>query len=141
MNQLLISKKGIFSFLVLAVILFNCNYGEAQTPLPEYSSQPSFFSFLKNFIKSLPGAVVNTMKRMVGDCLDVWRNLHESVSNVWHNNILPVLKNKAKEIVETKKPMIKEEFQKEKEEMKEEILNICEGIWQNLKEIIIKKSH
>jgi hypothetical protein len=67
-----------------------------------------------------------------------WKNFHQTISGFWQNNILPIIREKIKEEVEIRKPIIKEEFQKEKEEMTRDIINLYKAIWENLKDIVIE---
>lgn len=135
MNQL-IKKRGLLLLCVLTIGLASCNPVRAQTPVPEFSTQESFFSYLKDFILKLPRAIIEGIKGIGQDLFKGWQSFHTAAAHFWQETLLPAIKNKVKEVVETKKPIIKEEFQKEKEEMKEEIINLYKTIWENLKDIV-----
>ena len=85
----------------------------------------------------LPGIIEKIWKEEV---LPVWQKMYE-----WFNiNIWPKIESwfkkevqlRAKEEIEKRKPIIKEEFKKEKEEMKEEVPEVTKSLWERFKELI-----
>ena len=83
---------------------------------------------IKTGIENLPGMMKETFEERV---LPIWKKMYE-----WfETNIMLKIKVLLEQEIETRKPIIEQEFEKEKQELKEELPEVTKSIWQRLKEL------
>jgi len=133
--------KSLINFLViLSLILPSFSFAQKEVISPPKTLEEAKEIGEKALEVSktkLPGIIEKIWKEEV---LPVWQKMYE-----WFNiNIWPKIESwfkkevqlRAKEEIEKRKPIIKEEFKKEKEEMKEEVPEVTKSLWERFKELI-----
>lgn len=113
--------KKYFTFLTIALLVFNCSYSfaQAQIPLPEEE-------------KTMVGEGIEVLKKTLKEILAVWKEVHQKIMKYWKENILP----RIQQWLEKKKPEIREQFEKEKIELKKEIKQTSSNFWEWLKDLV-----
>lgn len=136
-------KQSFFAVFLFATILSVSFHNVTLAIDPNVKAPENFDEAKKvgektiNIAKNdLPSIIKNIWQNEVWP---VWKKIGESIKNFWNvyfQNSWERFKNIFQKEIDTRKPMIKEEFQKEKTELKTEAPAVGKSLWEKIKEII-----
>lgn len=136
-------KQSFFAVFLFATILSVSFHNVTLAIDPNVKAPENFDEAKKvgektiNIAKNdLPSIIKNIWQNEVWP---VWKKIGESIKNFWNvyfQNSWERFKNIFQKEIDTRKPIIEEEFQKEKTELKTEAPTVGKSLWEKIKEII-----
>ena len=131
-------KTVIIVGVICGLILPNFSLSQEMTPPATFGKAKEMaLKILKVIKEKLPAIIAQIWKEEV---LPVWQKMYDWFKeNIWpkiESWFKKEVQPRAKEEIEKRKPIIKEEFKKAKEETKKEVPEVTKSFWEKFKELI-----